>query len=116
MKGVNNHTDKFGVVGDFGENGDEKKGEQSSESDVSDDPSDDEDQQGTPWEKILPIAAAAKFRMGKEKVIKGGDERDHALNETEQTVSEESGVRSQGSATHHNTNEHPTHTKQISYR
>ncbi|GMH66094.1 hypothetical protein TL16_g04355 [Triparma laevis f. inornata] len=45
-----------------------------------------EDEQGTPWEKIIPVNEAAKFRISKEKAIKEGDERDHVLNETEQTM------------------------------
>ena len=46
----------------------------------------EDDEQGTPWEKIVPIEVASKLRTKKEKVIKEGDERDHVLNETEQTM------------------------------
>ena len=84
---VKNHADKFGGI----ENTfDEKKGDEGDEGDSDssggDFNSDDEEEQGTPWEKILPIATAAQFRMKKEKVVKKGDDRDHALNETEQTM------------------------------
>ena len=45
-----------------------------------------DDHQGTPWEKLVPIEVASRMRIGKEKVVKKGDERDHVLNETEQTM------------------------------
>ncbi|GMH74329.1 hypothetical protein TrST_g7101 [Triparma strigata] len=65
----------------------EKKKAESKGKDLEKDEEDKkEDEQGTPWEKIIPVNEAAKFRISKEKAIKEGDERDHVLNETEQTM------------------------------
>ena len=46
----------------------------------------EEEEQGTPWEKLVPIEVASKIRTKKEKAFKEGSERDHMLNETEQTM------------------------------
>ena len=64
----------------------EKKKREKEEKDGVSEEDKKEDEQGTPWEKIIPVNEVAKFRISKEKAIKEGDERDHVLNETEQTM------------------------------
>jgi hypothetical protein len=45
-----------------------------------------EEMQGTPIEKVRPIEWERRWHVNKEKVVKEGSDREHLLNETENSL------------------------------